>query len=98
MHDTERANYILAFWKTSEEDFWYTDEIEYGTDANTFRNRIRGYYTDGNTVGAEPEVTLSCRDYNATEIDCSSDSELIRDYVYLIVVPRLISGPSCNDI
>ena len=64
VHDTERANYILAFWKPSEEDYWYTEEIEYGTDADTFRARIRDYYRDRNTANTDPEVTLSCRDYS----------------------------------
>ena len=96
--------FLLAFRKPdtsgdTDEDYFLTPNMTAGGSAAHIKSAIRDYYRMGSVSGTDPVVKMKlCRAFDETEIDCSSPSEEIRDYVYSITVPRLISKPSCLSI
>ena len=98
--------FLLAFLKpgttgANDEDFYFSGNITAGgpSGASSLKSAIRDYYRMSSVAGTDPNVKLvKCRNNDTIEIDCDSETEEIRDYIYDIIVPRSISKPSCTQI
>ena len=102
INNADDGVFLLAFLKPdatgdSTDNYYITGNITAGGSASSIWSSIRDYYRS--VTGTDPEVTLTkCRNYFDSEIDCSSTTDAIRDYVYSIVVPRSISRPSATAV
>lgn len=91
----DQNTFKLFYLKPGTDEFWESDEIIAGGDADQFRNAVKGYYKS--LYGVNPIVTLQFFDETGTETT-EDDPNGVHTWKYTIETPMALASATVETI